>query len=134
MSAEIRSDAASCDHAVIIECHCQLMNYAQTTHATIITDFRRADNSHNTGNSHGANGTHDVVGSAPSSSLASTPPPAIPRLMLDILEVATALGCGRSLAYHLVLSGEIRSVKIGRLRRVAAEDLHDYVQRLRGVA
>jgi excisionase family DNA binding protein len=57
-----------------------------------------------------------------------------PRLMLDILDVAAALGCSRSLAYHLVLAGEIRSVKIGRLRRVAHQDLLAYIELLRSVA
>lgn len=57
-----------------------------------------------------------------------------PRLMLDILDVAAALDCGRSLAYELVLSGQIKSVKIGRLRRIPQEDLEAYVAKLRDAA
>ncbi|MEU1303318.1 helix-turn-helix domain-containing protein [Streptomyces shenzhenensis] len=45
-------------------------------------------------------------------------------------EVAKLLGVGLTTAKSLIGSGELRSVKIGRSRRVPAEALHEYVQRL----
>ncbi|MFD9445917.1 helix-turn-helix domain-containing protein [Streptomyces sp. NPDC060006] len=45
-------------------------------------------------------------------------------------EVAKLLGVGLTTAKSLIGSGELRSVKIGRSRRVSADALHDYVQRL----
>ncbi|MGO4956837.1 helix-turn-helix domain-containing protein [Luteococcus sp. Sow4_B9] len=54
-----------------------------------------------------------------------------PRLLLKVEEVAEILNVGRSTAYHLVLTGEIESVTVGRLRRVPAEAVSEYVNRLR---
>jgi excisionase family DNA binding protein len=34
------------------------------------------------------------------------------------------------MVYHLVTCGELRSVKVGRMRRVVFASLHEYVQRL----
>ena len=53
------------------------------------------------------------------------------RLLLRIDEAAERLGIGRSLMYRLVLSGEVESVHVGRLRRVPAECLAEHVARLR---
>lgn len=53
------------------------------------------------------------------------------RLMLTTEEAAERLGIGRTLMYSLVRNGEIESVTIGRLRRIPAECLNEYVQRLR---
>lgn len=53
------------------------------------------------------------------------------RLLLRIEEAADRLGIGRSLMYRLVLTGEIQSVPVGRLRRVPCAALTDYVERLR---
>ncbi|HEX6500165.1 MAG TPA: helix-turn-helix domain-containing protein [Micromonosporaceae bacterium] len=50
-----------------------------------------------------------------------------PRVVLTIEEAARRLGIGRTLMYSLVMSGQIRSVRIGRLRRVPAQCLTDYV-------
>jgi excisionase family DNA binding protein len=55
-------------------------------------------------------------------------------LLLRIEEAAARLGIGRSLMYQLVLCGEVESVPLGRLRRVPAEALVEYVQRLRSEA
>jgi excisionase family DNA binding protein len=52
-------------------------------------------------------------------------------LVLTIEQAAKRLGIGRTLAYALVSSGEIESVTIGRLRRIPAECLTEYVNRLR---
>jgi excisionase family DNA binding protein len=53
------------------------------------------------------------------------------RLVLTIEQAARRLGIGRTLMYSLVMSGEIESVTIGRLRRIPVECLTDYVNRLR---
>lgn len=53
------------------------------------------------------------------------------KLLLRIEEAAKRLGIGRSLMYRLVLSGQVQSVPLGRLRRVPAEALREYVERLR---
>ncbi|MFQ3559509.1 helix-turn-helix domain-containing protein [Streptomyces gramineus] len=45
-------------------------------------------------------------------------------------EVAAMLGFGLSKTKMLVLTGEIRSVKIGRNRRILPEWVDDYVQRV----
>ena len=57
--------------------------------------------------------------------------PEEPRLLLRIEEAAHRLGIGRSLMYRLVLSGEVESVHIGRLRRIPVECLSEHVSRLR---
>jgi excisionase family DNA binding protein len=53
------------------------------------------------------------------------------KLLLRIEEAAKRLGIGRSLMYRLVLSGQVQSVPLGRLRRIPAEALREYVERLR---
>ncbi len=55
---------------------------------------------------------------------------AIP-LVLTIEQAAERLGIGRTLMYALVTSGEVESVTIGRLRRIPAECITEYVNRLR---
>ncbi len=41
------------------------------------------------------------------------------------------LGCGRTKTYELLHRGEIRSYRIGRLVRVRAEDVEEYLDRNR---
>lgn len=53
------------------------------------------------------------------------------RLVLTIEQAARRLGIGRTLMYSLVMSGEVESVTIGRLRRVPVECLTEYVNKLR---
>jgi excisionase family DNA binding protein len=43
---------------------------------------------------------------------------------------ALLLGIGRTVAYRLVLAGELRSVKIGRRRLVVRASIEEYVVRL----
>ena len=50
------------------------------------------------------------------------------KLLLSIPEVAHRLDLGRSLVYRLVMSGEIRSLKIGRARRIPLEALHSFIE------
>jgi excisionase family DNA binding protein len=53
------------------------------------------------------------------------------RLVLTIEEAAERLGVGRSLMYALVNSGAVESVRIGRLHRIPAEALVEFVAELR---
>lgn len=57
----------------------------------------------------------------------------LPRLLLRVEEAAEVLGIGRSLMFHLVVSKEVESVTVGRLRRIPSECLAEYVARRRGV-
>ncbi|WP_432980976.1 helix-turn-helix domain-containing protein [Dactylosporangium sp. CA-233914] len=57
-------------------------------------------------------------------------PSADKRVVLTIEEAAQWLGIGRTTMYALVTSGEVRSVTIGRLRRVPVQCLEEYVQSL----
>jgi excisionase family DNA binding protein len=43
---------------------------------------------------------------------------------------ATKLASGRTTIYAFMASGELRSVKIGRSRRIPAEALQEYVAKL----
>ena len=53
------------------------------------------------------------------------------RLVLTIEQAARRLGIGRTLMYSLVMTGQIESVTIGRLRRIPVECLTEYVANLR---
>lgn len=44
---------------------------------------------------------------------------------------AERLACGRTKLYELLRSGELESVKVGRLRRIPEDALTAYVTRLR---
>lgn len=48
---------------------------------------------------------------------------------LTVEEAARRLGIGRTKMYEYVSSGEIRSVKIGSLRRIPAEALGEFLAR-----
>lgn len=52
------------------------------------------------------------------------------KLLLTAEEVAQALGIGRSKVYELMASEQLRSVAIGRLRRVPAARLAEFVANL----
>lgn len=47
-------------------------------------------------------------------------------------EAATALGCGRTYVYELMGKGELRSVKLGRLRRIPHAEIARLVDSLMG--
>lgn len=53
-------------------------------------------------------------------------------LLLKPEEVAEALGIARTRVYLLLRAGEIRSVKIGKVRRIPVAALQAYVERLQG--
>jgi excisionase family DNA binding protein len=62
---------------------------------------------------------------SPAEELSATP------LLLTVEQAAKRLGIGRTTFYALVMAGEIESVPLGRLRRIPAECLDEYVERLR---
>jgi len=47
--------------------------------------------------------------------------------LLDVHEVAAMLGCGRSYIYDLLYRGELRSIKLGRLRRVTLAEVERFI-------
>jgi excisionase family DNA binding protein len=64
----------------------------------------------------------------------TTPSPAIvdpTLLLLTVEEAARRLGIGRTVCYRLISMGELESVTVGRLRKVPAEAVSEYVARLR---
>ena len=52
-------------------------------------------------------------------------------VLLTVEEAARRLRIGRTTCFRLVLSGEIESVTVGRLRRIPADALPAYVAKLR---
>jgi excisionase family DNA binding protein len=52
-------------------------------------------------------------------------------LLLTVEEAADRLGVGRSTMYGLISDGDVESVQIGRLRRVPADALPEFLARLR---
>ena len=56
------------------------------------------------------------------------------RLLLRPEEAAEALGIGRSTLYGLLACGQLASVRIGALRRIPTEALHEFVHTLERAA
>jgi excisionase family DNA binding protein len=55
---------------------------------------------------------------------------AVPRkVLLTVEEVAEAMGLGRTYVYELVMRREIRSIKLGRKRRIPVTALNEFVAR-----
>lgn len=54
------------------------------------------------------------------------------KLLLTPEDAALVLSIGRSKLYELLAAGALRSVRIGKSRRIPAEELAAYVQRLAG--
>jgi len=52
------------------------------------------------------------------------------RVVLTIEEAAQRLGIGRTTMYALIKTGQIRTVTIGRLRRIPTFCLDEYVRNL----
>jgi excisionase family DNA binding protein len=57
-----------------------------------------------------------------------------PRILLRVEEAAHRLGIERTLMYALVRSGDVESVRVGRLRRIPVECLDEFVAGLRAAA
>jgi excisionase family DNA binding protein len=53
------------------------------------------------------------------------------RLLYSVEEAADLLGIGRTFMYHLVATGEVDSLKIGKRRKIPRDSLNSYVERLR---
>ena len=52
------------------------------------------------------------------------------KLLVTVEEAARRLSIGRSHVYERLLRGSLRSVRIGRSRRIAARDLEAFIERL----
>ncbi len=52
-------------------------------------------------------------------------------VLLTVEEAARRLRIGRTLCYRLIGTGELESVPVGRLRRVPADAVNEFVHRLR---
>ncbi len=50
-------------------------------------------------------------------------------LLIDVVEAARRLGVGRSKIYELMAAGELKSLHVGKLRRVLVSDLMAFVER-----
>jgi excisionase family DNA binding protein len=53
-----------------------------------------------------------------------------PRLLLTVEEAADRIGICRSSMFNLIRQGAVKSVKVGRLRRITPAALEDFVQKL----
>ena len=51
-------------------------------------------------------------------------------ILVSVVDVARMLSIGRTAAWELVRKQKIKSVKIGRTRRVPIAAIQDYVERL----
>jgi excisionase family DNA binding protein len=52
------------------------------------------------------------------------------KLLLTVEEAAEAMSLGRTLMYQLIKDRQVRSIKVGRTRRIPTAALHEYVRRL----
>jgi excisionase family DNA binding protein len=52
------------------------------------------------------------------------------RVLLTAEEVAEALHIGRCTVYDLIRTGQLQSFKIGKLRRIPVDAVHDYTRRM----
>lgn len=55
------------------------------------------------------------------------------KLLYDVEEVVHLVGIGRSKLYQYLLSGELRSLKLGRRRKVPADAIPEFITRLQGL-
>jgi excisionase family DNA binding protein len=52
------------------------------------------------------------------------------RLLLTVEEAAEVLAVGRTTVFHLIRTGQLATVQIGRLRRVPMDALHQFTRDL----
>lgn len=64
--------------------------------------------------------------------VASPSPPSEEKKLLRVREVAQRLSLSRTATYELLASGRLRSVKIGKSRRVMNRDLENFIDSLTG--
>ena len=53
-----------------------------------------------------------------------------PRVLLTVEQAADTIGIGRTTTFALVKTGQLKSVKVGRLRRIPLDEVHAYTARL----
>ena len=53
-----------------------------------------------------------------------------PRIMLTVEQAAESIGIGRTTMFALLKSGEVESVRVGRLRRIPVTAIDDYLAKL----
>ena len=53
------------------------------------------------------------------------------QLLYSVEEAASLLGIGRTFMFHLLATGEIDSLKIGRRRKIPRDAIDGYIERLR---
>lgn len=58
-----------------------------------------------------------------------TPSNLEPKVLVSVDEAAALLSLGRTMVYTLVMSGDLPSIKVGRMRRIPVAALHAYVSR-----
>lgn len=51
-------------------------------------------------------------------------------MLYTVPEVMASTGLSRSVLYYLIQSGALRSVKVGRCRRISADDLRSFIEQL----
>jgi len=51
------------------------------------------------------------------------------KVLVTVEEAAQMLSLGRTIVYGLMMSNDLRSIKVGRCRRVLVSSLHEYVAR-----
>jgi excisionase family DNA binding protein len=61
---------------------------------------------------------------------AARPPSGPDRLLYSVEEAAELLNIGRTFMFHLLATGEIDSLKIGRCRKIPRDALARYIERL----
>jgi len=52
------------------------------------------------------------------------------KVLVSVEEAAAMLSLGRTLVWELVRKKELRSVKVGRTRRILVSSVHEYVEKL----
>lgn len=74
--------------------------------------------------------TRDTTNQAASVTPTTATTTAGPRVLLRVEDAAHRLAIGRTSIFALIRSGAIRSVRVGRLRRIPADALTDYIHHL----
>jgi excisionase family DNA binding protein len=53
------------------------------------------------------------------------------RLLYSVTEAASLLGVGRTYMFRLIATGEVESIKVGKLRKIPRDALGQYIDRRR---
>ena len=60
-----------------------------------------------------------------------SPNPNVPKHLYSVAEVQAVTGLSRTKVYELIGTGELEATKVGRLRKIPAEALDDWLRTLR---